>query len=183
MVEVEHARGEEVKEKKYNEQEQDSFVDPFETPKHVVVVMDALKEFSMEPLEWVLKNVAIGSPCIVTLLGVMPWLNIPRTYIHSFIHFIINYTYFFFLIIIYKFVFLYYYYYYYYIVSAKTWSDIWSMDLEDLSLIKEWKSDPKYQKVRTLLDLCQHYGVYLYLYCISIYFKKYKLSHSKKLNL
>lgn len=160
MVEVEHARGEEVKEKKYNEQEQASFVDPFETPKHVVVVMDALKEFSMEPLEWVLKNVAIGSPCIVTLLGVMPWLNIPRTYIHSFIHFIINYTYFFFLIIIYKFVFLF--YYYYYIVSAKTWSDIWSMDLEDLSLIKEWKSDPKYQKVRTLLDLCQHYGVYLF---------------------
>lgn len=58
--------------------------DSFKSPKHVVVVMDALKEFSMEPLEWVLKNVAVGlgaAPCIVTLLGVMPWLNIPRIYI------------------------------------------------------------------------------------------------------
>lgn len=49
-----------------------------------------------------------------------------------------------------------------YIVSAKTWSDIWSMDLEDLSIVKErieWKNDPKYQKVLRLVDLCQKYGV------------------------
>ncbi|KAL3497802.1 hypothetical protein ACH5RR_040534 [Cinchona calisaya] len=94
-------------------------------PKHVVIVMDGLKEFSMDPLEWVLKNVANGasSSCTVTLLGVMPWLNIP--------------------------------------LSSKTWSDIWSMDLEYLSMIKEWKNDAKYQKVRVLLDLCHHYGVEL----------------------
>ncbi|GMP95502.1 hypothetical protein CsSME_00044525 [Camellia sinensis var. sinensis] len=92
-------------------------------PKHVVVVMDALKEFTMEPLEWVLKNIALEASCSVTLLGVTPWLNIP--------------------------------------LSSKTWSDVWTMDLEDLLSIPEkteWKSDSKYQKVQKLIDLCQQYG-------------------------
>ncbi|KAL7164868.1 hypothetical protein ACSBR2_040707 [Camellia fascicularis] len=95
-------------------------------PKHVVVVMDALKEFTMEPLEWVLKNIALEASCSVTLLGVTPWLNIP--------------------------------------LSSKTWSDVWTMDLEDLLSIPEkteWKSDSKYQKVQKLIDLCQQYGVKL----------------------
>ncbi|XP_071918377.1 uncharacterized protein [Coffea arabica] len=97
----------------------------FDIPKQVVIVMDGLKEFSMEPLEWVLKNVADGaSPsCTVTLLGVLPWLNIP--------------------------------------LSSKIWSDIWSIYLDDLWMIKEWKNDSKYHKVRVLLDICQHYGVEL----------------------
>ena len=48
------------------------------------------------------------------------------------------------------------------LVSSKTWSDIWTMDLEDLSNIlekSEWKSDVKYQKVQRLIDVCQKYGV------------------------
>ncbi|XAR70633.1 hypothetical protein NMG60_11027547 [Bertholletia excelsa] len=103
---------------------------PVESPgsagsaKHVVLVMDGLKEFTMEPLEWVLDNIAIDAACTVTLLGVMPWLNIP--------------------------------------LSSKTWSDIWTMDLEALSAVKEkseWKSDAKYQKVQRLIELCQQYGV------------------------
>lgn len=49
-------------------------------PKHVVIVMDALKEFSVEPIEWVLKNISMKGCCTITLLGVSPWLNIPREY-------------------------------------------------------------------------------------------------------
>ena len=52
-----------------------------ESPRHVVVVMDGLKEFTMEPLEWVLQNIALEECCSITLLGVMPWLNIPREHI------------------------------------------------------------------------------------------------------
>lgn len=50
-----------------------------ETPnssKNVVIVMDGMQEFTTEPLERALKNV-IEEGCIVTLLGIMPWLNIP----------------------------------------------------------------------------------------------------------
>lgn len=43
---------------------------------HVVIVMDAMKEFNSESLEWALKNV-IATGSVITLLGVMPWLNIP----------------------------------------------------------------------------------------------------------
>ncbi|KAJ8774462.1 hypothetical protein K2173_016908 [Erythroxylum novogranatense] len=46
------------------------------TNKHVVVVMDGLKEFNAEPLQWALENVT-SAGCRVTLLGAMPWLNIP----------------------------------------------------------------------------------------------------------
>lgn len=46
------------------------------SPKNVVIVMDGMQEFTTEPLEWALKNV-IEEGCIVTLLGIMPWLNIP----------------------------------------------------------------------------------------------------------
>lgn len=41
--------------------------------RNVVIVMDALKDFSREPLQWTLNNV-IRSGCTVTFLGVMPWL-------------------------------------------------------------------------------------------------------------
>ncbi|OWM88280.1 uncharacterized protein LOC116206378 [Punica granatum] len=43
---------------------------------HVVVVMDGLIEFTTEPLKWALQNI-ITPGCVITLLGVMPWLNIP----------------------------------------------------------------------------------------------------------
>ncbi|KAA8525875.1 hypothetical protein F0562_007730 [Nyssa sinensis] len=95
-----------------------------DTPKHVVVVMDGLKEFTTEPVEWVLENIAFYAYCKITLVGVMPWLNIP--------------------------------------LFSKTFSDIWTLDIEDLFIIKErseWKSDVKYQKIQRLLDLCQKYGV------------------------
>lgn len=45
--------------------------------RHVIIVMDAMKEFTTEPLEWALENV-IKAGSVVILLGVMPWLNIPR---------------------------------------------------------------------------------------------------------
>ncbi|XP_077252067.1 uncharacterized protein LOC143891373 [Tasmannia lanceolata] len=44
--------------------------------KNVVIVMDALKEFTWEPLEWALAHV-VQSGYDVTLLGIMPWLNLP----------------------------------------------------------------------------------------------------------
>ncbi|KAG8374614.1 hypothetical protein BUALT_Bualt10G0013800 [Buddleja alternifolia] len=93
-------------------------------PKRVLLVMDALKEFSVDLLEWVLKNFTFRDCCTITILGVMPWLNIP--------------------------------------LSSKTWSDIWSLNLEDLSTFQEkneFKNDPKYQKVQRLIELCQNYGV------------------------
>ena len=45
--------------------------------KQVVIVMDGTTEFTIEPLQWTLDNVATAG-CIVTLLRVIPWLNIPR---------------------------------------------------------------------------------------------------------
>ncbi|KAK8490675.1 hypothetical protein V6N13_046926 [Hibiscus sabdariffa] len=45
-------------------------------PKHVVIVMDGLQEFTTQLLEWVLQNICAPG-YIVTLLGFMPWLNIP----------------------------------------------------------------------------------------------------------
>ena len=45
--------------------------------KNIVIVMDGLIEFTPEVLEWVLQNIATRSGCVITLLGVMPWLNIP----------------------------------------------------------------------------------------------------------
>lgn len=45
--------------------------------RHVVVVMDGMEEFTTEPLEWALENVIMPG-CVVTLIGAMPWLNIPR---------------------------------------------------------------------------------------------------------
>ncbi|KAI9187433.1 hypothetical protein LWI28_028129 [Acer negundo] len=41
--------------------------------RNVVIVMDALREFSWQPLLWTLKHV-LRSGCSVTLLGVMPWI-------------------------------------------------------------------------------------------------------------
>ncbi|KAK8690995.1 hypothetical protein V6N13_074516 [Hibiscus sabdariffa] len=38
--------------------------------------MDGLKEFTTEMLEWVLENISARGH-IITLLGFMPWLNIP----------------------------------------------------------------------------------------------------------
>ncbi|KVH91714.1 hypothetical protein Ccrd_006248 [Cynara cardunculus var. scolymus] len=88
--------------------------EPFER-KHVVIVMDATKEFSVETLEWVLKNIALETCCTITLL-----------------------------------------------VSCKTDTDIWTMNIEDLLSMKdtnEWKNDPRCQKAQGLVDLCLKYGV------------------------
>ncbi|XP_029127530.1 uncharacterized protein LOC114915992 [Cajanus cajan] len=52
------------------------FSSPGSTNKHVVVVMDGMTEFTTDTLQWALDNV-VTAGCIVTLLGVMPWLNIP----------------------------------------------------------------------------------------------------------
>ncbi|KAL8064746.1 hypothetical protein ABFX02_01G111700 [Erythranthe guttata] len=93
-------------------------------PTRILIVMDALKEFSFELLEWVLNNFTFRHCCTITLLGIMPWLNIP--------------------------------------LSAKTRSDIWSMDFDDLSSFQEkneFKNDPKYQKIQRLIQLCRKYGV------------------------
>jgi len=46
------------------------------TARHVIIVMDAMKEFNTEALEWALEHV-IKAGSVVILLGVMPWLNIP----------------------------------------------------------------------------------------------------------
>ncbi|CAN4128157.1 unnamed protein product [Withania somnifera] len=106
---------------------QELLIGSSDVPKHVLIVMDALKEFSIEPLEWALKRIALKSCCRVTILGMMPWLNIP--------------------------------------LSAKTWSDIWSVDFQELSMIREkrdqWRSSEyaKYHKVQYLIDLCEKYGV------------------------
>ncbi|XP_048320265.2 uncharacterized protein LOC125419109 [Ziziphus jujuba] len=92
---------------------------------HVVIVMDGMKEFSSELLEWALKNI-ISAGSVITLLGVMPWLNIP--------------------------------------LSVKTWLDVWSLELEELPFVREkneWKSDAKYLKLQTIVDLCRNYGVLL----------------------
>ncbi|KAK1582063.1 hypothetical protein Q3G72_011507 [Acer saccharum] len=95
--------------------------------RNVVIVMDALREFSWQPLLWTLKHV-LRSGCSVTLLGVMPW--IPFAF------------------------------------SCKTWSNIWTWDLGDLSVLKgrnEFKSDPKYQKIRVIVELCERKGVVPYV--------------------
>ncbi|KAE8713768.1 putative Ubiquitin-specific protease 20 [Hibiscus syriacus] len=60
--------------------------------------MDRLKEFTTLLLELVLENIS-ASGHIVTLLGFMPWLNIP--------------------------------------LSSKTWQDVWMLEFEHLSLIRE----------------------------------------------
>ncbi|KAL6176006.1 hypothetical protein ACLB2K_052642 [Fragaria x ananassa] len=95
------------------------------TTRHVIIVMDAMKEFNTAPLEWALEHV-IKAGSVVILLGVMPWLNIP--------------------------------------LSSKTWLDVWPVGLEELSIVKEkpeWKSDVKYLKLQSAVDLCRNYGVVL----------------------
>ncbi|KAL9368974.1 hypothetical protein Peur_040173 [Populus x canadensis] len=47
------------------------------TTTQVVLVMDGLKEFTIKPLKWVLENISASGGINVTLLGAMPWLNIP----------------------------------------------------------------------------------------------------------
>ncbi|OMO77303.1 hypothetical protein CCACVL1_15101 [Corchorus capsularis] len=92
-------------------------------PKHVVIVMDGLKEFTTELLEWVLENL-IAAGHKVTLLGYMPWMPIP--------------------------------------LSIKTWQHVWMADFEHLSQMKEkneWKNDPRYLKLQSVLDLCKKHRV------------------------
>lgn len=49
----------------------------YNLPKNAVIVMDGLKYPSMELLQWVLKYMASDGTWTITLLEVMPWLNIP----------------------------------------------------------------------------------------------------------
>lgn len=46
-------------------------------PKRVLIVMDALKEFSMELFEWVLKTFTLDKSSRISILGITPYLNIP----------------------------------------------------------------------------------------------------------
>lgn len=65
------------------------FSSPGNTNKHVVVVMDGMTEFTKDTLQWALDNV-VTAGCILTLLGVMPWLNIPREwYLLDFVLFLL----------------------------------------------------------------------------------------------
>ncbi|CAM9002468.1 unnamed protein product [Rhodiola kirilowii] len=47
------------------------------SPRNVVIVYDATKEFDLKPLIWAMENIVHGKCCTVTLLGIMPYLNIP----------------------------------------------------------------------------------------------------------
>ncbi|CAN1182385.1 hypothetical protein LINPERPRIM_LOCUS40801 [Linum perenne] len=54
---------------------------PGSTGKHVVIVMDATKEFSTKPLQWALDFV-VEVGWSVTLIGVMPWVPFPYVWRH-----------------------------------------------------------------------------------------------------
>jgi len=43
--------------------------------------MDGPKEFTIKPLKWALGNISASGGIKVTLLGAMPWINIPRQYL------------------------------------------------------------------------------------------------------
>lgn len=51
-----------------------------DTAKNVVIVMDGFKDLSFEPLEWALQHIMTPGST-VTLLALMPWLNIPCKYL------------------------------------------------------------------------------------------------------
>ncbi|XP_019161892.1 PREDICTED: uncharacterized protein LOC109158437 [Ipomoea nil] len=89
-------------------------------PKNVIIFMEALEKFTLEPLEWVLKNVVMKPCCTLSIIGIYPFLT--------------------------------------FLESAKTSSEIWSVNCEDLQQ-GERRSDPKHLKVQFLMDLCQSYGV------------------------
>ncbi|KAJ6873708.1 hypothetical protein NC651_032529 [Populus alba x Populus x berolinensis] len=104
---------------------------------HVVIVMDALRGFSWEPLLWALDHVT-GTGYTITLLGVMTWIPLPfRLQINSAFRLC-------------------------WLVSLKTWLDVWTFDLGDWSALKgrgEWKNDQKSQKIRGIIQLCDQKGV------------------------
>ncbi|KAJ6943013.1 hypothetical protein NC652_008721 [Populus alba x Populus x berolinensis] len=43
--------------------------------------MDGPKEFTIKPFQWALENISASGGIKVTLLGAMPWINIPRQYL------------------------------------------------------------------------------------------------------
>lgn len=55
----------------------------------VVIVMDALRQFSWEPLRWALDHV-VGTGYSITLLGVMPWIPLAcKSLVFSLNHFLL----------------------------------------------------------------------------------------------
>lgn len=50
-----------------------------------------------------------------------------------------------------------------FLVSSKTWRDVWALEFEDLNVAKEknseWKSDTKYLKLQSVVDLCKNHEV------------------------
>ncbi|RDX97672.1 hypothetical protein CR513_19533, partial [Mucuna pruriens] len=108
----------------------------FSTPgnsKHVVVVMDGMTEFTTDTLQWALDNV-VTAGCIVTLLGVMPWLNIPRKCNLTIIGLA---------------------------MSMGTRNVFWTEELEDAHPVERngCGNDVKCLKRQAVIDLCRKYGV------------------------
>eukprot|EP01018_Ginkgo_biloba_P025445 Gb_15428 [translate_table: standard] len=122
------------------------------TKKSVVVVMDAFRDFSSSALEWALAHVTQSGDSL-TLLGVLPWLNMLRPGILSIVvpncEIVPVIT---FLVAEHCF------------CSDKAfavWADILIFSDRDLKSMKkepEWMSD-KYQKIREFTELCEKYGV------------------------
>ncbi|KAG6780776.1 hypothetical protein POTOM_013651 [Populus tomentosa] len=48
------------------------------TTTQVVLVMDGPKEFTIKPFKGALENISASGGIKVTLLGAMPWINIPQ---------------------------------------------------------------------------------------------------------
>ncbi|XP_065861544.1 uncharacterized protein [Euphorbia lathyris] len=91
--------------------------------------MDALKGFSLEPLQWALDHLITTHYSTITLLGVMPWIPLA--------------------------------------LSCKTWLDVWTYDVGDLSPLKPKPKTTtnKHHKIREVIHLCHQKGV---LPCIKV---------------
>lgn len=58
----------------------------FDDPKRILMVVDALKKFQVDLLEWVLRNFTVKNRHTITILGIMPWLNMPCELFLSSLH-------------------------------------------------------------------------------------------------
>ncbi|CAN1837643.1 hypothetical protein LINPERHAP1_LOCUS35159 [Linum perenne] len=125
---------------------------PGSTGKHVVIVMDATKEFSTKPLQWALDFV-VEVGWSVTLIGVMPWVPFPckhplLSHVSSIELFIVYWSEVGHLLInIYRI-----------LVSCNIRLDVWRHILEDMQGQKgigEWINDPKHHKIHEIVEACK----------------------------